>query len=358
MKNTKKTSKTNQANVEMVQDQPTSQLHNRYVYMDKAISLLEIGYKVQKNVILFGPGGHGKSELTIDFFAEKGITPYVITMGNGMTTDRLFGGIDIPTVEQTGKIEYLIENSFMAHEYVIFEELFDSPDYILEQLKDILSSKKFRNGSQVYDIKTKFIVCNTNRTRDEFAKNMSLKALMERFPLETKVEWDTYNEITYSTLLFQKFGKENVDPILPYLLEEYAKQNIVISPRVAINSVEIYNEANLDGLFFISEFNKKPEILRKAVKQFESTIKFKELKDVLIQEIEAASKLTINNADETKIFSERVEALKQTLNEFKKLTVADSMIEKFKQIVDTVKVAIETLEKKSSIVNVMMKDSE
>ena len=75
--------------------------------------------------------GHGKSEITLDFLKAKGINPYIITMGTGMTTDRLFGGLDIPTFEKTGKIEYLVENSFMNHEYVIFEEMFDAPDFIL-----------------------------------------------------------------------------------------------------------------------------------------------------------------------------------------------------------------------------------
>jgi hypothetical protein len=39
------------------------------------------------------------------------------------------------------EFEYLVENSFMNHEYVVFEEMMDAPDFILEQLKDILSSR-------------------------------------------------------------------------------------------------------------------------------------------------------------------------------------------------------------------------
>ena len=84
-----------------------------FVFMDKSLSILDIGLKTGKNIVLYGPGGHGKSELTMAYLAEKGIDPYVITMGTGMTTDRLFGGLDIPTFEKTGKIEYLVENSFM-----------------------------------------------------------------------------------------------------------------------------------------------------------------------------------------------------------------------------------------------------
>ena len=89
-------------------------LSKDFVFMDKSLSILDIGLKTGKNIVLYGPGGHGKSELTMAYLAEKGINPYVITMGTGMTTDRMFGGLDIPTFEKTGKIEYLVENSFVV----------------------------------------------------------------------------------------------------------------------------------------------------------------------------------------------------------------------------------------------------
>jgi hypothetical protein len=40
----------------------------------------------------------------------------------------------------------------MNHEYVVFEEMMDAPDFILEQLK-IFFLQEFRNGTQVYPIK-------------------------------------------------------------------------------------------------------------------------------------------------------------------------------------------------------------
>jgi hypothetical protein len=52
----------------------------------------------------------------------------------------LFGGLDINKFHDEGVLEYLLDNSFMNHEYVVFEEMMDAPDFILEQLKDILSS--------------------------------------------------------------------------------------------------------------------------------------------------------------------------------------------------------------------------
>ena len=252
-------------------------LLDNYVFMDKVQSVLDVGMKTDKNVVLYGPGGHGKSEYTIEYFYEKNINPFVITFGSGMTPDRLFGGLNIQAYEETGKIEYLVENSFMNHEFVIFEEMMDGADHMLEQLKDILSSGQFRNGTQIFNIKTRFIVACTNKSRDEFMKNPSLKALMERFPLELNVIWDNYTEASYLTLLEKRYDKGNVDPIIPFLLQEYSRNGIVISPRIALDCYEIFEECGPDALIFIAEFARKPTLINEALAKFASTIEFKKL---------------------------------------------------------------------------------
>lgn len=261
------------------------------------------------------------------FFAEKGIEPYVITMGTGMTTDRLFGGLDIQTFNQTGKIEYLVENSFMNHEYVIFEEMFDAPDFILEQLKDILSAKVFRNGGQVYPIKTKYIVCCTNRTREEFSKNMSLKALMERFPLELNVVWDNYTDISYKTLLESKFGEGNVDPIIPYILQEYAKAAIVISPRVAVIAYTVFDECGPEALGYIAEFAKKPTLISESLKKFENVAKLKAVGQKLA-DIAGIIKLSpLNSLEDLQKHNVELDNYEATIKELKAIKVSDDLAE-------------------------------
>jgi hypothetical protein len=305
------------------EEQAPNSLLGKFVFMEKTLQILNIGIKTEKNIVLYGPGGHGKSEMALEFFYEKNINPYVITMGTGMTTDRLFGGIDIRILDETGKIEYLIDNSFMNHEYVIFEELMDAPDFILEQLKDILSSRIFRNGSQVFPIKTKFIVACTNKTREEFAKNDSLRALMERFPLEHNVIWDNYTEIAYNKLLESKFGEGKVNPVMPFLLQEYTKTGIMISPRIALDSYEIYEECGPDSLMFIAEFARNKELIGKTLKNFESGLKFKKS----ISEIEqvGATLVTnkLKNATEIQEFITNFSILEKRLLEIKKMTVTD-----------------------------------
>jgi hypothetical protein len=321
----------------------------KFVFMDKTVSVLNVGFSTAKNVILYGPGGHGKSEITLDFLKAKGIDPFIQTMGTGMTTDRLFGGLNIPTFEQTGKIEYLVENSFMNSEYVIFEELFDAPDFILEQLKDILSSGVFRNGTQIFPINTKFIICCTNRTRDEFSKNMSLKALMERFPLELNVIWDNYTEISYNKLLESKFGEGEVDPVIPYLLQEYAKNGITISPRVAVTAYQVYDECGPESLSFIAEFAKKPSLISEAIKKFESTIKFRDLSAAITYSIETLTNLPLVTREDEKLHKGAISDLKKQLADIKGLVVGDDVVHVHSQLVKAATSALEKFEKNLTI---------
>lgn len=311
---------------EIIPSQPES-LMDQFVFMDKAKLLLDVGIKTNKNIVLYGPGGHGKSELTLEFFYEKDIVPYVFVMGKGTTTDRLFGGLNIPVMQETGKIEYLIENSFMNHEYVIFEEMMDANDYILEQLKDILSSGQFRNGSQVYEIKTKFIVCCTNRTRAEFSKNDSLRALMERFPLELNVVWDNYTEAAYKTLLEKRYGVDQVDPFIPFLLQEYHSNKVTVSPRIALDAYHIFQECGPTALPFIAEFTKKPELISSALSKFEANINFKKIASEIAEVITRISNNPTRTTDQQDEFVTDYKLLSSKFEAAKKITVNDDLVQ-------------------------------
>lgn len=259
-----------------------------FVFMDKTKEVLDIAYGLGKNVILFGKGGYGKSEFVEAFFKEKGIKPFTVQMGSGMTQDRLFGGMDLKKFSETGEILYLADKSFMNHEYVIFEELFDAPDFILETLKAVLSSKVLQNGGNEYALKTKLIICCTNKTRDEFAKNDSLKALMERFPLEQEVKWEQHTKDCYEKLFETTFGTHPddpnvpiVSPLLPYICEQFAKNDSTISPRVALNAAEVLMAGEVDHLMYIAEFKAKKDVLKNAVAQFKTIFEFEDLKNNL-----------------------------------------------------------------------------
>ncbi len=319
------------------------------VFFEPTIKALEAALKLHKNIILHGPGGHNKSLGVIDFLGSKGIRPYVITMGQGMNTDRLFGGIDIKTMNETGKLEYLVENSFMNHEYVIFEEMLDAMPHILEQLKDILSSGVFRNGSQFYPIKTRMIICCTNRTRSEFSKDNSLKALMERFPYEWEVKWKEYNEITYTKLFQEKLG--GVDPMLPFLLQEYAKDGKIISPRIALLAAETLEELGPDYLNVIADFNEKPELLRTTIAKFTEKAGLRKViekvRDILTAVNQKESTLNENmSLVELEEVNTINNSLSEALKELGKIKVPDDSVATVAEITKVARVVVTNIETK------------
>ena len=269
---------------------------SKFVFVDDLRKVLDLAYATGENLILFGKGGHGKSEVSEDFFHKKNIEPFVKTMGSGTTTETLFGGIDIKEFQQTGKLHYLVEESFMNHEFVILEELFDAPPFILEQLKDILTSKQFRNGSQLFNIKTKMIVCCTNKTREEFSKNDSLKALMERFPLEYKVEWTNYTRVSYDFMYDKLMGKKY--PELSFLMEKLAQNGTIVSPRTAVKAARIVdtNKGNLDCLAFIADFSgKNAALIKTELGKFKNVRVIEELMAQIDEIIIEANKIKLDS---------------------------------------------------------------
>jgi len=254
------------------------QLEKRYVYSSKNIDALETAFQLNKNIVLFGPPGESKSTLSVDYLKLKGVTsPYIMSLGMGSKTEDLFGTINIEEFTKNNKVIYNVEESFMAHEYVIFEEAFDAPAELLAQLKDILSSGWFRKGNQQYKIKTKLVIVCTNVDRKQYSKNPSIKALMERFPLEKKFEWEKYNAVTYGNLIRTVKGDEYANPLLLTILEEFAKKDNKISPRIALEASELLYHCGIDCLDLIADFNSDPELLKNAKITFAFDLKFNTL---------------------------------------------------------------------------------
>lgn len=312
-----------------------------FVYIDELVNVLELGYKMNRNVILFGKGGFGKSELSELFLRTKGIEPFVMSMGSGTNPDRLFGGTDLSHFvgeNPSGKLEYLVENSFMNHEYVIFEELFDAPAEVLEELKDILSSGYFRKGSQVFKIKTKSIICCTNRTREEFAKNASLQALLERFPLGFEVKWPDHKRTNYDYLFKVSRGTEC--PLISYICEKLSAGGKNISPRIALLAHDVFyttatkEGADIDALSFIADFGEKSK-LKSIINDFSAFAKFKEIEIAATKVFKeyTDNKDSYNLNDLLKI----LEKYKKQLDAFNKLKTSDDLADdyaKVKKILD------------------------
>lgn len=242
-------------------------IDKEYVYSEKVVDILIAGVETGKNVLLWGPGGHGKSEITekvLNELFDRGVLsskPFVQAFGDGLTDEKLFGGMNIKKYKEEGVIEYLPENSFMNHEIVVFEEIFDAPPQTLLSLKDIMTSKKFRQGNEVFDIKTKLFIGLTNKSKDEFTdKDDSLKALAERFVLTLNVKWDHYNKKDFIHLFKTVFGetyyktnKEKLTTLSNIAELNNAEGGSFISPRTLVAAADLFVRGK--SLHYISDLD-------------------------------------------------------------------------------------------------------
>jgi hypothetical protein len=295
-------------------------LSSKFVNVDDLATILEIAFVSEKNLFIYGKGGHGKSECIAEFLKyidPTGTKSFVQACGEGLTEEKLFGGMNLQKFKDTGEIEYLVENSFMNKEYVVFEEMLDCRLNVLLSLKDILTSKVFRQGSQTFPIKTKLVICLTNRSKQEVSEDDSIKALMERFPLEYKMEWESYNSEDYQNL-FNKILKKDYEEVAN-ICQDINKSGSFVSPRTAIHMAQVFAlNSDLENLRFFgfdssiieevrrqSIIQKEKEFLKTNYENFKKLNgKFSDLNDVRIEI--AKCKMILNEIDksyESEVFS-------------------------------------------------------
>jgi MoxR-like ATPase len=225
----------------------TAALSGRFIKSDDIARILSLALASKKNVLLWGPGGHGKSEMVqeaLSSVTDFDNTVFVQSFGEGMDEARLFGGVDLAALDTEKVVRYFPQNSFLAKEYAVFEEIFDAPASVLLALKDTLTSKQMRNGGQKHPMKTKVIVALTNRDPQELVDiGPAAAALVERFPLQFKVEWGSYNASDYLEL-FRKVearlpgaNLNGQEKILAEVLAKASESDAVVSPRTAVHAL-------------------------------------------------------------------------------------------------------------------------
>jgi hypothetical protein len=227
-------------------------LERDFIKCEEIARILALAFESGKNVILWGPGGHGKSEMVQAALAEVATDTevFIQSFGEGMDEATLWGGLDFKALDTEKVLRYFPENSFLAKPFAVFEEIFDAPASVLLALKDTLTAKKLRKGSQQFGMVTKVIVALTNKEPAEIASlGPAAAALIERFPLTLEVKWPSYKSADYGEL----FTK--VEPRLPgaylngqgrilaELIAKAGEQGQVISPRTAVHAIGVVKAA-------------------------------------------------------------------------------------------------------------------
>ena len=227
-------------------------LRGRYIKCEEVARILALGIESGKNVLLWGPGGHGKSEMVaaaLSVVASEDDV-FVQSFGEGMDEATLWGSLDFRALEEEKVLRYFPENSFLAKEYAVFEEMFDAPATVLLALKDTLTAGKLRKGSQVFSMRTKVIIAITNKDPQEIEDlGPACAALVERFPLQLNVVWPSYTANDYLEL-FHKVSPHlsganlnGTERVLAEVMSKASENGEIVSPRTAVHALGIVKTA-------------------------------------------------------------------------------------------------------------------
>jgi len=219
-------------------------ISSKYVFSKEVSEIIDLAIKGRKNVLLWGPAGHGKSEMSFACVqaAGKEDSCFIQSFGEGMDESRIYGGIDFKALEEEKVVVYNTDRSFLTKEVAIFEEIFDAPAIVLQSLKDTLTSRCLRNGAQQVPMQTRSIIALTNINPAEISNiGPSAHALVERFPLQLEVKWENHNQEAYLSMFNRVYPdfNGNVKVFLSRLVERANEQGSFISPRTAVQALEL-----------------------------------------------------------------------------------------------------------------------
>lgn len=264
-----------QSRLEQLRQEPnlkakiSSILEVNFINYDKIADILASAIYSKQNVILYGPGGHGKSEMVECVLENLGLwdrqdpiksETLVQSFGEGLTEDMLWGGIDFRKLNCPTNPEmwFNVENSFLKYPVAVFEELFDAPAFCLLPLKHTLQAGFLAKNGKSYPMQTELIIACTNRNPEEIAEmGETYRALLERFVLRKEVEWDSYTTDDYSNLISKHkyarhFDNQDVMRALASLMSDCYEAGHFISPRTAMKAVDVvYGRARSRNSLYI-----------------------------------------------------------------------------------------------------------
>lgn len=170
--------------------------NSKFVLWEDYAQVMYQAWLAGKNLVVYGKGGFGKSEMTYHFFALLADTVPEFSSDlldcGGADSTKIWAGIK---GSELPNFIYNVESSWLASRYVIFEELFDAQLSALVEMKQTLTSGEFRTPLQRFTSRCEWLVCLTNKSKAEVLDSVSeesrntVDALLQRFPLAYQLQW-------------------------------------------------------------------------------------------------------------------------------------------------------------------------
>lgn len=206
--------------------------------MEGTKDILELAVDTETNIILYGPGGYGKSKFVKHFLKEKGLSCSYVVGSKDLELEQLIGIPDMSQILNDSKHEIAFKNSpFMGADVLLLEEFLDVPDHIAAALKDVISAGGLRTRDKLIKSDIKHIIICTNRSPEEVPKTDSNKAFfIDRFPIHYKVDWEIKSAKKYYDLLKTNTNLTDRESTVLSRICEEAK----VSPRLVLRAAKMY----------------------------------------------------------------------------------------------------------------------
>lgn len=278
----------------MDKQQAIGELNRRFPNIPKAVEAIVNALLYKRHCILYGRGGHAKSELVEAaiklFHGEEYFYSETKILACSEDTDaaNFLGYVDMVEFRERSNIVHKMDQTIYEYEIAILEEGFDLAEYLLTTLRDPITRGQLCINKTCHKSKLKSLFVCTNVDPYSWAKTNSQKATLKRFDLVVLNEWESYNVADWDRM----FNALNFTDYEAFSL--FAERDNInrdgMSPRDMVKMYKIYKEIGFDAL---ASFNgmtpEKFEMLESAFKMqpYLSTLKeLTELKGQIMNDFE------------------------------------------------------------------------
>jgi MoxR-like ATPase len=172
-----------------------SELNSKYFEREGPIRSLVIGLIAQEHVLLLGPPGTAKSDLSRDLSKQIGADFFEYLMTKFSTPEEVFGPISLKQL-QNDVYKRVVDRKLPSAQIAFLDEIFKANSAILNSLLTIINEREFDTGDGRIKVPLDIVIGASN----EFPQDPGLAAVYDRFLLRHWVE-DISADANFEALL-------------------------------------------------------------------------------------------------------------------------------------------------------------